>query len=322
MSNDKTMQALVIEEFGRVAMGQMPYPVLRDDSLTIKVHYSGVSIGTEMLQGTGKHGTLKPPFIPGYQAAGEVVEVGSAIAGYQKGDAVAIFCRGSHAAYASTTAQLTHKIRSLDDAYLASLFVQPSVGANALNLASINSGDTVLVIGQGLIGQATAQLARMRGAYVAVADMSAARLALSRAHCADWVLDAADGPLAQQTVSRFPNGFDVVIESTGQASVMEDALRCVTYGGRFVFLAYHPGNLPLPFDIAHRREIRALFPFFIGKPPVRDGVLRLLESGSFPLGPLISHQVLAAEAAPLYQQLFTPARNDLNAIVIDWRGSR
>lgn len=61
MTNDKTMQALVIEDFGRVAMGQMPYPVLRDDSLTIKVHYSGVSIGTEMLQGTGRHGTLKPP---------------------------------------------------------------------------------------------------------------------------------------------------------------------------------------------------------------------------------------------------------------------
>ena len=83
-----------------------------------------------------------------------------------------------------------------------------------------------------------------------------------------------------------------------------------------------PGTAELPHIVAHRRELRALFPFFIGKPPVRDGVLRLLETGSLPMRPKISHVVHASEAAALYQCLFTPARNEMNAIVIDWRDAR
>jgi hypothetical protein len=61
------------------------------------------------------------------------------------------------------------------------------------------------------------------------------------------------------------------------------------------------------------------FPWFIGKHELRLGVIRLVESGSFRMEPLISHQVRWSESLPLYQSLFTPARDDLNAIVIDWR---
>ncbi|MBM3522807.1 MAG: zinc-binding dehydrogenase [Alphaproteobacteria bacterium] len=316
-----TMQALLVTELGKVILAERPVPRIDDASILVKVHFSGVSVGTEMLQGTGK--LPKPlPFIPGYQAAGEVVSVGAGVKGFAVGEAVAFFCRaGSHARYASTTPELVHRLRGLDAAQLASLFVQPSVGANALNLASVGTGDTVLVVGQGLIGQMTAQLARLRGAFVAASDVVPSRLALARAHCADWVLDARDGTIAEQVAQRFAQGFDVVIETSGAAAVIEDALRCATYGGRFAFVAYHPGALPLPFDIAHRRELRTFFPFFIGKPPVRDGVLRLLESGVLALEPLISHAVPFTRAAELYQSLFTSARSDVNGMTIDWRAA-
>lgn len=318
---NRTMPALLVTELGHVSLTTRPVPEIDRDGILVRNHWSGVSVGTEMLQGTGK--LPKPvPFIPGYQAAGVVEAVGEAISDVKPGDAVAFFCRqGSHAAYAATTRELVHPLSGASHARLASLFVQPSVGANALNIIGVGAGDTVLVVGQGLIGQATAQLARLRGAYVVACDVDPGRLAVARAHCADWVLDARDGPLAQQTAERFPRGFDVVIESTGSSRVLDDALKCTVYGGRFAFVAYHPGDMPMPFDAAHRRELRTFFPFFIGKPPVREGVIRLLESGALPLDRLISHAVPFTQAAALYQTLFGEGRNAVNGMTIDWRSA-
>ena len=320
MSNTSTMDALVIEQYGRVALTRAPLPEVGDDTVLARVHYSGISIGTEMLLGTGTLGPKPVPFVPGYQAAGEIVALGRNVQGLAIGDPIAFFNRtGSHGAYAATTPELVHRLGSPAECLLASLFVQPSVGANALDLLDVRTGDSVLVVGQGLIGQATAQLARLRGAFVAASDLAPTRLALSAAYCADWVLDAGQGPIEKQTAARFPKGFDVVIETTGADAVLEDSLRCTSYGGRFAFLGYHPGMMQFPFDAAHRRELRAVFPFFIGKPPVREGVLRLLASGALALRPLIDHVISWREVEPLYQSLFTPARNALNGVTIDWR---
>ena len=316
-----TMPALLVTEAGRVTAAERPVPVVEDNGVLVRILWSGVSVGTEMLQGTGR--LPKPiPFIPGYQAAGTVVSVDPGVSDLAPGDPVAFFCRhGSHAAFAATTRELIHRLGDAGAARLCSLFVQPSVGANALNIVGVGAGDSVLVVGQGLIGQATAQLARLRGAFVAVSDVVPDRLTLARAHCADWVLDAREGPLAAQTAARFPKGFDVVIETTGSAAVLDDALKCTVYGGRFAFVAYHPGEMPLPFDAAHRRELRTFFPFFIGRPAVRDGVVRLIETGVLPLAPLVSHEISWRQAAEAYQDLFGSGRSAVNGMIIDWRGA-
>lgn len=317
--NSKTMDALVIEAYGQSAMRKMPRPDTPADGVLIKVHYSGVSIGTEMLQGTGKHSGLALPFVAGYQATGEIVEVGPEVKDYAPGEMVAIFCRGSHASYAVAPATRVHRISTASKAHLTSLFVQPCVGANALDQAGVMAEDSVLVIGQGLIGQATAQLARLRGCFVAAADLSQSRLEISRNHCADWVLDASRGPLATQTAERFPKGFSVVLETTGSAAVVDDAVQCCTQAGRLSITGYHPGRLDLPFDIAHRKELCVHFPWFIGKHELRLGVIKLIESGLFQMAPMISDSVDWSRSQPLYQTLFTPSRDALNAIVIDWR---
>jgi len=321
MALPAAMDALVIEAFGKVALRRMPLPEVPRDGVLIKVHYSGVSVGTETLRATGAYPGFTPPFVPGYQAAGIVVAAGVDAAGYAPGDAVAIFCRGSHAAYAATAVDRVHRLSGPAALRRASLFVQPSVGANALDIAAVASGETVLVIGQGLFGQATVQLARLRGAFVVAAEKLPARRALAARHCADVVLDAAAAPLVEQVSARFPQGVDVVLETSGVAALIADAIACARQGGRVALVGYYPGDIAFPFAPAHQRELRLLFPVFIGKPPVRQGVLRLLDAGSLALDPLISHDVPFAAAADLYQSLFTPARDQANGICIDWRGS-
>jgi L-iditol 2-dehydrogenase len=302
-------------------MMDMPVPHPGENEVVLRVHYSGVSVGTEMWLVTGRIDYLrKPPFITGYQACGEIVEIGAKVTGLKVGDLVAAFCSsGSHAQYAKAPAGMAHKIADASVAQQAGLFVQPSVAANALNQAQVNTGDTVLVVGQGLIGQATAMLARLRGAYVVASDIAPVRLDFSNRYCADWVIDASRGPVAEQMKPRFPDGFDVVMETTGFQELIDGAASCCRAKGRFVFEGHYPGNVTFRFPIPHSKQVRAFFPCFIGDPPVREGVLRLMESRKLDLAPLITHPTPWNQAQALYARLLGKERNDFNGIVFDWR---
>jgi threonine dehydrogenase-like Zn-dependent dehydrogenase len=141
--------------------------------VVIKTAYSGVSVGTEMWNA---YGNLKfygePPFINGYQATGTVVEVGENLKWkYREGDYVAVFCSGAHAEFVKSKGDLIHKLSSEKSLQPCSMFVQPSVAMNAWNITGVEAGNTVYVIGQGLIGQCAALLARLKGAYVITSEL-------------------------------------------------------------------------------------------------------------------------------------------------------
>jgi len=313
------MNALAVTVLGEKAeLMEMPRPRAGQGEIIIKTWHSGVSVGTEMWIASGKRNDYgDPPFINGYQATGEIIEVGADVEELSVGDAVVTFCNGAHAEYVKGIGAFTHKI----DASLArsaALFVMPSVGANALNHANVNSGDTVLVVGQGLIGQSTAMLARLRGAYVITSDVSPERLEISRNHCADWAIDAGQGRVSDAVKTRFPGGLDVVLESTGLQVLLDDALECCSNNGRFVFEGWYPGNVNYNFSIPHTKQLRAFYPCFIGPRASQQGVLRLLAGGHLDMTPLISHTPKWSECAELYNQLFTKERDHFNGIVVDW----
>jgi 2-desacetyl-2-hydroxyethyl bacteriochlorophyllide A dehydrogenase len=318
------MKALAVTAFGGPArLMDMPRPKLDDNSAIIRVHYSGVSVGTEMWIATGRRKDYgEPPFINGYQATGEVVELGSACEGFALGDLVAAFCSGSHAQFITSNKAYLH---ILPDAYLArpaSLFVQPSVGANALSMAGVNTGDTTWVVGQGLIGQATAQIARLRGAYVIASDVSPERLELSRRYCADWVIDASKvegGKVSKEIKKRLAGGVDVCLESTGFQALLDDALDAVVWGGRFVFEGFYPDTVTYTFSIPHAKQLRAFYPVFIGTHANREGVIRMMANKLLRMDPLISDEVKWTDAESIYNRLFTKERDRFNGVVIDWR---
>jgi len=314
------MTGLAVVELGKKAeLRQMPRTALGPSEVEIKVHYSGVSVGTEMWIAFGRRDDYGPvPFINGYQASGQITEVGSDVTDFASKDWVTIFCDGSHAAYARTDVSRVHKVdpRVLRE---ACLFVQPSVGAHALNAVSVQCGDTVLITGQGLIGQMTAQLARLRGAFVVATDVSDPRLELSRAYCADVVIDARTGPVNDQLRKILPNGAEVVIESTGFEPVLKDALLCAAQGGRFVFEGYFPGDIHFDFNQPHGKQLRAFFPCFIGPRSNREGVLRLMQRGSLKINELVTHLTDWKDSEAVYNKLFTSERDSFNGIVFDWR---
>jgi 2-desacetyl-2-hydroxyethyl bacteriochlorophyllide A dehydrogenase len=312
--------ALVVPAFSEIVLDRRPVTAPEPGELLIATWYSGVSVGTELWAATGKRLAWgEPPYVPGYQAVGEVIAVGDEDGDFAVGDLVVAFSSNSHQRYQIVRTGFSHRVESPDRLALTSMFVQPSVGANALNLAGVSAGDTLVVVGQGLIGQATAMLARLKGATVYASDISPERLELSRRHCADHVFDVSERSLPEQLAEVLPGGADIVVESTGFAQVIEDALRCVRWNGTFVFEGYVPGTLSFEFDLAHTKQIRAVFPTFIGDPPVRESVIRQIQNGTLDLAPLVDDVVPYSRAAESYARLFTEERHHLRGIIIDWR---
>jgi len=186
----------------------------------------------------------------GYQATGQIVSMGDGVAGFSIGEFVVGFCSCSHSQYVSIHKDYLHKLPDPTKLKQSALFVMPCVGAHALTHAGLDARDSILVVGQGLIGQCMAQLARLRGAFVATSEVSPARLGLSRQYCADWAIDARTGKLPDLIRDRFPNGFDLVAESTGFQPLIEDAMQCVkaggfNRGGKFIFLGWYPDTISL-----------------------------------------------------------------------------
>ena len=170
-------------------------------------------------------------------------------------------------------------------------------------------------------GRQAVDFARERGAYVVVSEVSPERRAISAAHCADRVIDGADGSPWSQLELDFPDGFDTVIESTGVASLIDDGIECLRFEGTFVFEGIYPDQVSFTFELAHQRQINAVFPWFIGTSEVRRKVLDRIVTGTLDFDPLITNQVSWSRADETYGRLFTEERDHLNGIVIDWRGA-
>ncbi|OAS18692.1 zinc-dependent alcohol dehydrogenase [Paenibacillus oryzisoli] len=316
-----TMKALAVTEIGkRAELIEMPRPKADENSIVIKTVYSGISIGTEMWIAEGRRSDYgDPPFINGYQASGRVVDVGANGAGqYEIGDLVTVFCNGAHAEYVKASLWMVHKLSKVESLKACSMFVQPSVAANAWNMASVNMGDVVYIAGQGLIGQCAAMIARLRGAYVIASDISEDRIRRSQEHCTDWTIDASKEKVLDALKKRYPNGVDITAESSGFEALLDDTMSATRNKGTFVFLGWYPDRASFYYNTPHAKQLNAIFPCFIGERPVREGVIRLMESGTLNILPLISHEVSWDESEDIYNTLFTKQRNDYNGIVIRW----
>ncbi len=176
-------QAIVFPEVNRAALETITLPPRQPSDVLVEVELSGVSVGTEVWALTGQRppGDTTFPCVPGYQAVGVVREAGPDAA-VRPGERV-FFTKsrlaephargnwmGSHVGLAVVDAAENpshgYWVRLPDgitpeDAVLSAL---ASVTARGLQHIGVTPGDFCVVIGQGVIGQTAAQIARIHGA--------------------------------------------------------------------------------------------------------------------------------------------------------------
>lgn len=121
---------------------------------------------------------LEQPLPLGYCNVGVVEEIGEGVSGFTKGDRV--ISNGPHAEYVCVPQNLVAKIPDNVTSEEASFTVIASIGLQGIRLVQPTLGETVVVIGLGLIGLLTAQLLKANGCNVIGVDIDESKLALAK----------------------------------------------------------------------------------------------------------------------------------------------
>lgn len=200
---------------GKLQVDEVPPPALRPGGILVRVHRSLISLGTERaviaLANKGPIGKaldrpdlfrkvlnkarnegywstykivrnlISSPIPLGYSCAGEVIAVGTEAAEFRIGDRVA--CAGlnfaNHAEVDYVPRNLAAKIPDAVPYDEACFVTVGAIAMQGVRLAKLELGETVVVMGLGLVGQTAAQLARCAGATVVATDLDPAKVALA-----------------------------------------------------------------------------------------------------------------------------------------------
>jgi predicted dehydrogenase/threonine dehydrogenase-like Zn-dependent dehydrogenase len=173
----------------------------------------------------------------GYSCAGVVVQVGSGARGFSAGQAVAC-AGGSYANHAELVAVPVNLVCPVPDGVPLADAASVALGAIALQgvrQASIEIGETVLVIGLGLLGLLTVQMARASGATVIAVDPVVSRRSLARELGASQVADPED---AASLVSSLTGGMGadrtLLTAGTPSSQPLAQAMELTRKRGRVV----------------------------------------------------------------------------------------
>ncbi|SEQ57606.1 2-desacetyl-2-hydroxyethyl bacteriochlorophyllide A dehydrogenase [Streptomyces sp. yr375] len=248
------MKAAVIESEGRAAVTEVPDPTPGPREVVVEVAACG-------LCGTDLHilqGEFAPelPLVPGHEFAGTVVGVGTRVTEVSAGDRVAVdpslcchecrYCRTGHnnlcerwAAIGVTTAggaaqyavapvancaRLPEHVRTQDTALVEPL----SCAVRGYDVLRARLGAHVLIYGSGTMGLMMLELAKRTGAAsVDVVDVNPARLATARRL-------GVSGAAANPDELERPQGWDLVVDATGNAAAIQDGLDRVAKAGMFL----------------------------------------------------------------------------------------
>ncbi|MBI4530877.1 MAG: zinc-binding alcohol dehydrogenase [Candidatus Latescibacteria bacterium] len=318
-------QRVVWTDRATVMVEAFDIPDLAAGQLLVQTHYTLISPGTERAFLLGLENTSQRyPQYPGYNNVGEVLAVGDGVQGFAVGDIVATAARhASHVIVAAADA--LHVPAGLWEEH-AVFFNMGAIALQGVRKAKIELGESVVVLGQGMIGNIAMQLAKLSGALPVIGiDTSEHRLALARACGADATRNPQTSPLDNLTSA-------VVIEATGFPEPVKTAFQVAGWHGRVVLLASTRGETEKVnfYSDVHRKgltvygahnSVRPAHDSTAGFWTARDDgetVLRLLTAGRLVVDNLISHRLPAVQAANAYRQLAEWSET-LMGVVLEWR---
>ncbi len=164
---------------------------------------------------------------------------------------------GGYAEYLSCRADMVKKLPDKVTFYGATLVEPSAVSLHATNLAKINVGDKVLIIGGGIIGLMAAEFARLNGAtYIALMETNLKRGKKAlRYGSVQELFNANDKEVINKALKKSNGGFDKVIECCGNQYAVSEAIMTVKPGGTVVLVGVATGNISIPVVAGVMKEI-------------------------------------------------------------------
>ena len=243
------MKAMVCEAFGGpevLALRDVPDPPPPGTGeIQVRIRARGVQY-VDVLMLAGKYQFRpEPPFIPGGEAAGDVVAIGPDVADFAVGDRVmSRHTLGACAEMGNAKAALCDKIpdgMSLESAGVFRGAYQTAYHA-LIQRGRMKAGEWVLVHGAaGGIGIAAIQVAKVFGAKVIATASTDAKRAACLQEGAHYAIDYRDGFADMVKELTDGKGVDIVYDPIGD-KVAEESLRCLAWCGRLLILGFLGGG--------------------------------------------------------------------------------
>ena len=305
--------AIVLSGPMELALAEVPLVDPAPDDIVVDVRYSGISTGTEKLLWSGKMPAFPGmgyPLIPGYEAAGEVVEAGAGTA-LRPGDMVFVpgaACygeiRGLFGGAARRIVTRPDRVVKLSRGSDASgaLLALAATARHAIVAPRAQAPD--LIVGHGVLGRLLARVAIARGAPPPTV----------------WETDPArrDGATGYQVLDPDADprrDYGCIYDATGDASLLNGLIGRLRKGGEIVLAGFYPEPLSFAFPPAFMKEARLR----IAAEWTREDLVATaaqVELGALSLDGLITHTMPAAKGPEAYQTAFSdPA---CLKMILDW----
>jgi L-iditol 2-dehydrogenase len=341
------VKALVLEQYKEFAYVDVKDPVITDDR-EVLVRVEAVSIcGSDVHGMDGSTGRRRPPIIMGHEASGVIAKGGRAVRGFSVGDRVTfdstIYCGecfhcrrgepnlcddrrvlgvscaeykqdGAFAEYLVVPERILYRLPDNLDFVSASLTEPLAVAAHAARIGECELGDSIAVIGAGLIGLLLIQVLRAScsGRIIAV-DLDSSRLDAARGFGADDTVLA--GPDAVNTIRALTGGrgVDRAFEAVGASAPIATAIASLRKGGTLVLVGNLSPTIDIPLQAVVTRQLTLKGSCAIaGEYPL---ALELMASGKVDAKALVSAVAPLSDGAAWFARLYAKEKGLLKVVL-------
>ncbi len=345
-----TMLAAVYRGINDVRIETVPVPKVAAGELLVRVHTCGVC-GTDLKKiATGSHSA---PRIFGHETSGVVAAIGAGVSRFSPGDRVVVFhhipCRQCYYCRHQTFAQCpTYKkvgctagfepsgggfaeyVRVMDwivdqgtvkipdgISFEQACFVEPvNTCLKGIQALRLQSGETVLAIGQGPIGIILSVLARRAGASIITSDLYPDRLRISKSLGFELAIDASQQDVVhyvrQQTDGR---GADAVMLAVGSNSLIRPAMDAARPGGRVLLFAQTQRGEVVVDPAAICVDEKALIGSYSASVDLQNESVDFVMSRQMDLEQLISHRFPLRESARALELAAHPQPSSMKIVI-------
>lgn len=284
------MKALLLSQYNQLDITDLPAPVPAAEEILVRVAACGIC-GSDVHGYDGTSGRRIPPLVMGHEAAGVVAAAGPGVSNFKPGDRVTFdstvycgeceFCRkgeinlcnnrqvigvscgdyrraGAFAEYVVVPQRIAYHLPDALEFREAAMLEAVSVALHGVRVSEMKGGETVLVIGAGMIGLLTLQAARAAGASrVLVADIDQSRLKRAEGVGADETLLLSGSELVQEILGRTGGrGVDLVLEAVGREETISASIASVRKGGTVTLIGNISPQVKIPLQVVVSRQIR------------------------------------------------------------------
>ena len=365
------MKQLLRKGLKHIVVDEVPDPVVTPHHVLVRPIYSLISSGTEtasihqeavlkavadnpsqvakiwnVLKVQGPVSTfaeVKAKFseyaVLGYSGAGIVVDKHRTVTNLEIGDRVAYGGEGTgHGETILVGSNLVVPVPESVPFEHACFATLGSIALNSVRIAQLGIGETIAVLGLGLVGQLIVQLAKLQGATVLAVDLKEQRVQLARQVGVDHALMGGSTLVDDVSSITGGRGVDCVIVAAAAKSSApcQQAVQISADRGRIVDVG--AVDLTFPWYDMYRKEIQ----FFMARaygPGSYDPVyekqgqdypinyvrwtenrnmaefLRLVSLDRIDLAPLITHRFPLADAPKAYETIMSPSSSSLAVLL-------